>query len=189
MAKGSTASGRFVLRTGAALHEALRAGARDAGVSLNEYCLARLAAPGVTGGSSDASAVADWARRAFGDALVGAAVYGSWTRGEATAESDVDVLIVLDRSQPLRRDLYRRGDAAALVWDGRPVQTQLVQLPLAGEIGGGLWPEIALDGIVLVERGFLLSLHLVAIRRAIVDGRLVRRTAHGQPYWTTREAA
>jgi hypothetical protein len=189
MVKRSKASGRFVLRTGTALHEELRKGAREAGVSLNEYCLARLVTPGIAAGSPEAAAVIEWTRRAFGDALVGAVVYGSWTRGEATAESDVDVLIVLDRSQPLRRELYRRCDEEPLVWDGHPVQSQVVQLPPAGEIGGGLWPEIALDGIVLTERGFLLSRHLVAVRRAIAEGRLVRRTAHGQPYWTTSEAA
>lgn len=189
MTTNSTASGRFVLRMGPELHEALRAGARASGVSLNEYCLARLAAPGITAAGPEAAAVVDWARRAFGERLIGVAVYGSWARGEATAESDVDVLIVLDRAQPLNRDLYRLGDTAELVWDTHPVQTQIVQLPPAGEVGGGLWPEIALDGIVLVERDFLLSRHLVAIRRAIVEGRLVRRTAHGQPYWTTTEAA
>ena len=58
-----------------------------------------------------------------------------------------------------------------------------------GGAGGGFWPEIALDGIVLFERDVAVSRRLVAIRRAIADGRLVRRTAHGQPYWTTKEAA
>ena len=70
------------------------------------------------------------------------------------------------------------------------MQIQIVRMPEAGHVaGGGLWPEIALDGIVLFERDGALSRKLVAIRRAIADGRLVRRTAHGQPYWTTKEAA
>ena len=42
------ASGRFVLRLPPALHSALQATARDAGLSLNEYCTRRLAAPGAT---------------------------------------------------------------------------------------------------------------------------------------------
>jgi hypothetical protein len=181
-------SGRFVLRTPPALHSALRRGAREQGVSLNEYCLRRLSAR-PAGLPAEAAAVVSRATQAFGDAVAGVIAYGSWARGEATGESDVDVLIVLDVSVPLTRDIYRRCDGTALSWEGHPVQLQIVHAPSAESATGGLWPEIALDGIVLFERGFLLSRRLVAIRQAIADGRLVRRTAHGQPYWTTKEAA
>lgn len=182
-------SGRFVLRTRPALHGALRSAARHAGLSLNEYCVRRLAAPAAER-ASDALAVIAWASDAFGDALCGVVVYGSWARDEATSESDVDVLVVLDASVALTRDIYRTCDLAPLSWDGHPVQVQIVRMPAADRAGGsGLWPEIALDGIVMFERDFELSRRLVAIRRAIADGRLVRRTAHGQPYWTTKEAA
>ena len=185
----TTPSGRFVLRTPPALHGALRRAARQAGLSLNAYCVRRLAAPAAEP-ASDTPAVCAWASGQFGDALCGVVVYGSWARGEATSESDVDVLIVLDVSVALTRDIYRECDRAALSWDGRPVQVQIVRMPDADAAAtGGLWPEIALDGIVMFERDCELSRRLVAIRRAIADGRLVRRTAHGQPYWTTREAA
>ena len=184
-----TLSGRFVLRTPPALHGALRRAARQAGLSLNAYCLRRLAAPELDDRGVPPAPVA-WAREAFGEALVGVVVYGSWARGEATTDSDVDVLVVLDASVALTRDLYRTNDAASLSWTEHPVQIQIVRMPDAdGGVGGGFWPEIALDGIVLFERGVVLSRQLVGIRRAIADGRLVRRTAHGQPYWTTREAA
>jgi hypothetical protein len=181
-------SGRFVLRTPPALHGALRRAARQAGRSLNEYCVRRLAAPAAER-ASDAPAVVAWASDEFGDALCGVVVYGSWARGEATSESDVDVLVVLDASVALTRDIYRKCDRASLSWDNHPVQIQIVRMPDARRVAGGLWPEIALDGIVLFERDFELSRRLVAIRCAIADGRLVRRTAHGQPYWTTKEAA
>ena len=185
----STLSGRFVLRTPPALHGALRRAARQAGLSLNAYCLRRLAGPEWDRPDAAPAAVA-WAREAFGEALVGVVVYGSWARGEATTESDVDVLVILDASVPLTRDLDRTTDAASVSWAGHPVQIQIVRMPDADAgAGGGFWPEIALDGIVLFERDVAVSRRLVAIRRAIADGRLVRRTAHGQPYWTTREAA
>ena len=44
----------------------------------------------------------------FGDARCGVVVYGSWARGKATSESDVDVLVVLDASAALTRDIYRK---------------------------------------------------------------------------------
>lgn len=183
-------SGRFLLRTPPAVHRALRRAARDSGVSLNEYCVRRLAAPETARVSGPPAAVTAWASGAFGHSVCGVLVYGSWARGEATAESDVDVLVVLDASVALTRDLYRTAGAVSFSWDGHPVQIQIVHMPDAGGVtGGGFWPEIALDGIVMFERGVELSRRLVAIRRAIADGRLVRRTAHGQPYWTTREAA
>jgi hypothetical protein len=182
-------SGRFVLRTPPALHGALRRAARRAGLSLNAYCVRHLGTPAAER-ISDPPAVVVWARHEFGDALHGVVVYGSWARGEATGESDVDVLVVLNASAVLTRDMYRTCDATSLSWDGHPVQVQIVRMPDADhEAGGGLWPEIALDGIVMFERDDALSRRLVTIRRAIADGRLVRRTAHGQPYWTTKEAA
>ena len=184
----SSPSGRFVLRTPPALHGALKRAARGAGGSLNEYCVRRLADRPLDG-ASEAPAILAWASAAFGEALAGVVVYGSWARGEATRESDVDVLVILNPSAALTRSTYRKADEASLSWEGHPVQVQIVRMPDAGQVTGGLWPEIALDGIVLFERDYALSRTLVGIRRAIAGGRLVRRTAHGQPYWTTTEAA
>jgi hypothetical protein len=47
-----------------------------------------------------------------------------------------------------------------------------------------MWGEVAIDGIVLFERGLHLTLHLIRVRHDIAAGRIVRRMAHGQPYWT-----
>ena len=47
----------------------------------------------------------------------------------------------------------------------------------------GLWAEVAVDGVVLFERGFQLSKRLARLRRDIAAGRLVRRVASGQSYW------
>lgn len=190
MSVTSRASGRFVLRVGARLHAALRAAARDAGVSLNELCVRRLSAPPAPLlALPGADAVVGWASLAFGADLVGVAVFGSWARGEAATSSDVDLLVVLEDRVPLTRELYRVGDAAALRFGDRPVEAQFVHLPAAGAAVGGLWAEIALDGLVLFERGLRVSRRLAGIRRDIAEGRLVRRTAHGQGYWTTNEAA
>lgn len=178
------ASGRFVLRLPPALHAALQAAAREAGVSLNEYCLRRLTAPSTgLGLGADAAGLLARAAALFGEALVGVVVYGSWARGEAVAESDVDVLVVVERQVALSRALYRTWDEAPVTWQGRRVDPHFVH-PLGERRLAGVWGEAAVDGVVLFERGLRISTDLARVRRDIAAGRLVRRLVHGQPYWT-----
>lgn len=179
---GRAHSGRFILRIDPGLHGALRAAAREAGVSLNEYCARKLAAPGVHL-AGPAIGVVRRAAALVGEALVGLVVFGSWSRDELTAASDVDVLVILDARVTLTRELYRSWDEEPVSWEGWRVEPHFVRL---ADIGGrvpGIWAEAAVDGIVLFERGLEVSRRLVAIRRRIVDGTLVRRRVHGQPYW------
>ena len=181
--RSADASGRFVLRLSRGLHAALRAAAREAGVSLNDYCARKLALPAGDPASRGATAVVERAAALFGEHLLGVVAYGSWVRDEATATSDVDVLVVLDADAPLTRALYRQWDAEPVAWDGRPVEPHFVRLRAGAGQVTGLWAEAALDGVVLFERGLVVSKRLAAVRRDIVAGRLVRRLAHGQPYW------
>lgn len=176
-----TASGRFVIRMDPHLHAALRAAAREAGTSLNDYCVQRLAMPGR--GSVPAARVVQRAAAIAGASLVGVANFGSWSRGEAAAGSDVDVLIVVDASLPVTRELYHRWDAAACEWDGLRVEPHFAQLPAPDDRISGLWAEVALDGIVLFERGFELSHSLARIRSRILSGEVVRRWSNGVSYW------
>lgn len=181
----AAASGRFVLRIDPGLHAALRAAAREAGVSLNDYCAGKLVLPvGPSAATAPAGAAVARAAGLFGERLLGVVAYGSWARGEAGVESDVDLLVVLDEGVALTRALYREWDAAPLEWAGRPVEAHFVHLPPPAETVAGLWAEVALDGIVLFERGLRVSTRLAAIRRDVASGRIVRREAHGQPYWT-----
>jgi predicted nucleotidyltransferase len=175
------ASGRFVLRLPPGLHAALRTAAREAGTSLNDHCVRLLARPG--GGGALAAGVVLRALEVAGDALAGVVLFGSYARGEATEESDVDILVVLDGALPVSRELYRRWDARPLRWEGRRVEPHFVALPDATGPISGLWAEVSLEGAVLHERGLELSRRLAALRARIVDGALVRRWANGQPYW------
>lgn len=178
-------SGRFVLRLSPGLHAALRHAARAAGVSLNDYCVHKLALPsGNLAGATGATAVVERAAELFGDHLLAVVAYGSWSRNEATAGSDVDVLVVVDAGAPITRALYRRWDAQPLAWDGHAVEPHFVRLRGREEGATGLWAEAAIDGIVLFERGLQVSRRLAEVRRDVLAGRLVRRTAHGQPYWS-----
>jgi predicted nucleotidyltransferase len=181
----AAASGRFLLRLTPGLHATLRNAAREAGVSLNDYCARKLAAPaGNLAALAGAAAVVERAAELFGDELIAVIAFGSWSRGDAVASSDVDVLVVVDSQAPITRALYRRWDASPLTWDERAVEPHFIHLRGADEGTTGLWAEAAIDGIVLFERGLAVSRRLAEIRREVLAGRLVRRTVHGQPYWS-----
>lgn len=177
----ATKSGRFLVRMPPSLHAALDGAARAAGISLNEYCVRRLAAAGTADG--DAAKLLARAASVAGDSLKAVLLHGSWARGEATAASDVDALIVVDRSLQLDRALYRLWDAESITWQGHSVDAHFVHVP-EEETLSGLWAEAAIDGQVHFDRDGSVSEHLHRVRRAIAEGRLLRRVANGQPYWT-----
>lgn len=179
-----------MLRLDPALHARLRDQAGASGLSLNEYCARRVATEiaGISLQVGPAAAVRR-AARLVGNELVAIAAYGSWARGEATPESDVDLLVVVERTLPLRRELYRRWDEQPVSWDGFPVEPHFAHLPDPAERVAGLWAEVALDGIVLLDDRLRLSARLVPVRRDIAESRIVRRTSHGQPYWVMGEVA
>ena len=105
----------MLLRLPADLHRTLVKAAVGAGLSFNEFCLRRLRVPSDAHGlSAVRSLVVSRARAVIGDRLVGVLVLGSWARGEASAASDVDVLIAIDATTALTRDLYRAWDAGAM---------------------------------------------------------------------------
>jgi predicted nucleotidyltransferase len=182
VAARSPASGRFVLRIEPALHEALRDAADAAGLSLNEYCARKLAAPGGEV-SGPASAAVHEALARLGEHVVGLVAFGSWARGDTTEGSDVDLLVVVRAETDITRRLYRIWDEMPVRWEGREVEPHFVHLPEPGARISGLWAEVAVEGIVLFDPGFRVSRRLAALRRRVLEERLVRRRAHGQPFW------
>lgn len=176
-------SGRFVLRIEPGLHGALRAAARAASLSLNEYCARKLASPGAPA-DPEATALVGRADCLLGESLVGVVAFGSWVRGESRAASDFDALLIAGESVPITRELYRRWDREpTLYWHGREVAPHFVRLPPEDAVPSGMWAEAATDGLVLYERGWLVSERLAGIRRMIAAGRISRRLLHAQPYW------
>lgn len=177
-------SGRFLLRAPPGLHRRLDAEAREAGLSFNEYCARRLALGAA--GRAFAEAPADLPARGeevLGEALVGVVLFGSRVRGDARADSDLDVLFAVEDATPITRGLRRRWDAAVgRAARGPEVDPHFVHLP-AEDSPSVLWGEAALEGVVAFERNGRVSEALTAVRRAAAEGRWRRRTAHGQPYW------
>jgi predicted nucleotidyltransferase len=121
----------------------------------------------------------------WGADLVGLVLFGSAARNEATAESDVDVLLVLAPGIRLTRGLYREWDLLSDGFDadGKRISPQFVTLPEDVRATGGLWYEVALEGIVLWERDLSVSSLLRRIRETMARGELRRRMIHGSPYW------
>ena len=179
------AAARFLLRLPADLHHRLVLQAAGEHVSLNEHCIQRLSGPDLAFlPRSDVASVLARARAVAKSHLLGVIVHGSWARGESRAGSDVDALVVVDHTLPLDRSLYRVWDAAPPTWDGRPVDAHFVHLPGDRAQASSLWCEAAIEGLVIADLVGRVSFALVGVRTAIAQGRLVRKTAHGQPYWT-----
>ena len=177
-----------MLRLDSGLHAALREAARARGVSLNEYCAAKLAAPcGDPLAFGGAPAAVRRAATLLGESLLGVVAFGSWARGEPADTSDVDVLVVVDEDVDITRDLYRCWDEEAVSWNGRPIDPHFVRLPAAQHTFSGLWAEVAIDGVVVFERDLRLSSRLSAIRRRLAEGRMRRKVVHGQGYWTQED--
>ena len=176
-------SGRFVLRIDPGLHASLRDAARAADTSLNSYCADKLASLGA-GLDEEGTAVVRRAISVLGDSLLGVVVFGSWARSEDSPESDLDVLVVTDETIDISRALYRRWDSQPkLSWHGHRVSPHFVRLASEGAPISGFWAEVAMDGLVLLERTWAVSRHLAGVRRRILEGEITRRVVGGQVYW------
>ena len=182
---------KILVRTSRTLHRRLLKQAKSKKQSLNDLCVERLSIPSSLEGSSTAIArqVVAIADHLFKDALRAVVFYGSQARKEATTDSDWDFLVVLDDSIKLTRDLYHTWDDYASSTAVRPIETHFVQYPRSTVVFTGFWCEIALDCIVLFEREFCISSHLIRIRHEIADGIMVRQKVHGQSYWIRKEVA
>lgn len=188
------ASGKFVVRVPPELHRRARELAARRGQSLNRFCVEALERA-VRGGSASASSAAgsalqllvDCCRSIFGAQLLGVVLFGSIARGEELADSDLDVLLVVDRSIPIRRALYARWESEVEPQVAghfeREVTPHFVHLPERVDDAGGLWLETGIDGEVLWERERLVSSFLRSVRDLLARGGAVRRVRHGHSYW------
>lgn len=176
-------SGRFVLRLPPALHATLTASARTRGISLNEHCVRGLSRAEAVANAGLTDAVARSLEQ-LGPDVTAVAVFGSWARGEAGPSSDVDMLIVVAPDVEITRSLYSPWDDIDLAIEGHRVEPHFVRLRAADEPISGLWAEIALDGAIVYDPGLTLSRELSRVRRAILEGGVVRRSAGGRSWWT-----
>lgn len=177
------ASGRFIVRVAPELHASLRDAARVAGTSLNRHCARKLSAPSPVL-DEEAAAIVHRARAILGDTLLGIVAFGSWSRGDESSSSDLDILLVADDRVAISRDLYRAWDAEpGLRWQGHPVSPHFANMRPDRDPVSGFWAEVALDGVVVFDPEWIVSRYLVALRRRISAGEIEQRVAGGQAYW------
>jgi hypothetical protein len=178
------------------LHAKLRQEAAGTGLSLNQVCITRLQASqslsaefGTKGAAADLiipeflSAIV----RRWLDELVGLILFGSAVRGDATEDSDTDLLLVMKPEVKIARDLYRRWDGFcdehSCTRDYGRISPHFVNLPGSVQEAGGLWYEIGIEGIILWESDRRVSRFLRSVRAAMGQGKIRRRMVHGSPYW------
>ncbi|MEZ5284863.1 MAG: nucleotidyltransferase domain-containing protein [Vicinamibacterales bacterium] len=121
-----------------------------------------------------------------GHGLLGVIAIGSWARGQAAVDSDVDVLLVLDPTVPLTRDLLsnvgRRGAGAtstSAIWTSiSPIRAR----------GRCLAQRALVQAAVGLDRSG--SIATAASRQPWRrrsprhrTRRVVRAVVHGQPCW------
>jgi len=188
----------LLLRIPLSLHQRLKQEARTADVSLNKHChalLNRKAGDASVASNPGASTHAAGPSRritplneltakvveTWGGEIEGLVLFGSFARGRQTANSDIDLLVVLNSDVTLDRDVYSRWEIHK--FDGREVAPLFVRIPRKEESVGGLWFEVALDGIVLYDRDLRLSRFLSRVRDLVAAGTVQRKITHGHPYW------
>jgi hypothetical protein len=166
-------SGKFVLRTGVRLHEQLKELAQQEGVSLNQICIERLTQ------SAPKSPMQIFTQLPFQP--LGLLRYGSVSRGEATAVSDIDWLLLVPVETTIDRALYDVIDQQRLPL--KKISLHLAHLPQEDQDYSNFWLELAIDAEVLWDQNGAIHLSLISVRRAIAAGRYQRFLTHGQPYW------
>ena len=164
------------------------------GRSLNQVCLAKLQSEnGCVAGTENHARVPivpeflEAIKRHWREELAGLILFGSAARGDATKESDIDLLLVMRTEIKITRGLYTAWDEVCREYRGAQdhgrINPQFVRLPKSPREAGGLWFETAIEGTILCESDGLLSPFLQSLRRAMAKGTIRRRMLHGSPYW------
>ena len=173
-------SSKILLRLPKALHDAVKARAASAKLSVNSL-LERYIAQGVADPVPQDlfSRVIEDARREFAGGFVGLLLFGSQARGDVHDTSDTDLLLVVSEDVRIERSMYR-------AWDERlpeGVSLHISRLPPHAEDAGSLWLECALDARILYDPSGRIAEFLSAAKRYITSGKVARRVTHGQGFW------
>jgi len=175
-----TDSQKILLRLPKPLHEAVKARAAAAKVSINSL-LERYISQGVANqiDRDESTLIVNKARRDFGTAFKGLLLFGSRARGDAHDTSDTDLLLVVGDEVRIERSLYRQWDQLL----PEHVSLHIAHLPSRAEDAGSLWLECALDARIISDPTGDIAALLAKVKEYVTSGAVVRRVVHGQGFW------
>jgi predicted nucleotidyltransferase len=130
----------------------------------------------------------------YGERLTALAVFGSWARGTATPESDLDLLVVAENLPPSRMKRvreFRPVEAATqtdrdLVWGpNRPAIELAPVFKTSAELAAGspLYLDMTLWCVVLHDRDQTLGEYLAGLRARMEALGSTRKTFKGGVFW------
>ncbi|MBU4484207.1 toxin-antitoxin system HicB family antitoxin [bacterium] len=184
-------SGKFVLRTSTDLHEKLSEEALARGVSLNQICIHYLEGVKNRGDErlwySFCIKIVEELKKHFKEKLVGVVVFGSQIDGYATEHSDVDLLIVLDKSLSINRSLYRWWDENISDGSGFEINPHFVSMPDDIKKTTGIWLEIAQNNEILFQKRCNMKTLMDKLNELIKNDHVRRYWSNGHPYWVWRD--
>jgi len=132
------------------------------------------------------SEVVDALREHLGSDLVGIVLYGSWARGTARPDSDVDLFVVVhnlpqsrfDRAVHVHRAVIGRFDQRMSILAKEPAEFE--------RFFPSLYLDIGLDGIILYDSQGYIRRMLARIREIIREAGLYRTCRDGELMWLWR---
>ena len=124
-------------------------------------------------------------RRAFGNGLRAVVLFGSYARGEARADSDVDILVVAAGVSSDQLSRHRRARMALLpVLDRLPAPVSLI-VRTPEEFSANLTPlllDVCVDGVCLAGDDYFDPFRTRALH-ALRESGLERRKVGGTTMW------
>lgn len=184
-------SGKFVLRIPIDMHKKLVDMAKSNKISLNQACvnLLKIGLAGKEKGALFAKSLEKVIlklKERFDGGLCGIVLFGSYATGDASSESDVDLMIIMERDVPIERGLYRWWDEN-IVWEERAaLSPHFVGMIDDADGAGGLWLEVATSGKIIYQRDSVLNDLFYSVEKLISDGRVRKYISNGHSYWVWR---
>ena len=189
-------SGKFIVRLPETLHKKLVQRAMEHHISLNQTCIELLQVgfgPSTSSKKNDLHVLLEpeleKLKKKFGKKWMGVVLFGSRVQGTARENSDLDVMIILDKTVPLRRNLYRWWDEnMQFPPKAGEVNPHFVHFPDSAAKAGSLWLEVALHHDIVWEQGETVSSFFENLLSEIKAGKWTRLFSNGHPYWRKEDS-